>query len=113
MSEHDKTHTATEDARVNLTVTKIKALTCPPASNNKGKQIFLRDTVVTPLAVRCTSKGAKSFIYEGKLNGNSLRLTLGKCDDWQLDAVRAHAREISVMIDWVFWETVTGDSGRS
>lgn len=100
MSELDAKPPTTGETRVNLSVTKIRALTPPPFKmNGDSQQVFLRDTVVTPLAVRCTSSGAKSFIYEGKLDGKSIRLTLGKCEDWPIDAVRAHAREISVQID--------------
>lgn len=68
--------------RDRLTLERIRLFACPP---DKG-QAFLWDTVSPRLAVRATAR-AKAFIFEGKLNRQTIRLTLGDCDDWPLSSV--------------------------
>lgn len=56
-----------------FTRARVDAATCPP-----GKQQALYwDTLQPGLGLRVTEKGARSFIFEGKLGGRSLRLTIG------------------------------------
>ena len=59
--------------RVRLTNERIAALTCPP----EKQQSFLWDTESPGLAIRVTASGAKSFIFESKLNRKTIRITLG------------------------------------
>jgi integrase len=79
---------------VNLTPERIRKLTC----GNGKSQEFLRDKS-TPLAVRVTPAGAKSFIFEAKLNRQTIRRTIGGVDTWLLDNARIEARRLKVMID--------------
>jgi hypothetical protein len=51
--------------------------TLPP----KSGQLFLRDDEITGFALRVTSNGAKSFVWEGRINGRTCRDTLGKFPD--------------------------------
>jgi integrase len=68
--------------RVRLTPARIRDFTCPP-----GKaQAFLWDTESPRLAVRATP-GAKSYIFEAKLEGKTIRLTIGSCESWPLTSV--------------------------
>lgn len=70
-------------AKVKLTAGRIEAFTCPA-----GKpQAFLWDADVNGLAVRATA-GAKAFIYQGRLNGKSLRVTIGDVNVWSLEEYR-------------------------
>jgi hypothetical protein len=78
-----------------LTEKRIDSLKCPA----ELEQVFLRDTTVPGLAVRCTAAGTKSFVFESKLNRRSMRVTLGLCDHWGIDDVRKAARALAVQID--------------
>lgn len=77
-----------KDAPVNLSAPQeltaglIERLKCPD-----GKvQAFLRDSKAPGLRVRVTAAGAKSFVFEAKLNGKTIRHTIGDVRTWQIDA---------------------------
>ncbi|MBK8528634.1 MAG: tyrosine-type recombinase/integrase [Rubrivivax sp.] len=78
-----------------LTAGAIERLTCPP-----GKpQAFLRDTKAPSLRVRVTAAGAKAYVFEAKLNRRNIRRTIGDVRDWAIEAARAEARRLAVLID--------------
>lgn len=87
-----------------LTAEKVEALTCPIGK----QQAFLRDTKAPGLRVRVTSSGAKSYVFEKKLDKQTIRRTIGNVKDWPLDApardkeaksARNEARRLAVMLD--------------
>lgn len=80
--------------RERLTPERIRRFTCPP----DVKQAFLWDTEAPRLAVRATS-GAKSFVFESKLNRQTIRRTIGDARAWTIDDARAEARRLQTMID--------------
>ena len=47
-------------------------------------QSFLWDTASPGLGLRVTSKGAKSYIFQGKLDGATIRLTIGDPRTWDI-----------------------------
>lgn len=52
------------------------------------------------LAVRVTSGGARSFVFERRLHGNTVRVTIGAClTVWKLDAARIEARRLAMLVD--------------
>jgi hypothetical protein len=55
--------------RVKLTHGKIAGFVCPTGKT----QAFLRDTEVPKLAVRVTAAGAKTYVFESKLAGKTIR----------------------------------------
>lgn len=77
---------------IKLTPGRIEAFTCPP---NK-KQVFLREP--SGLGVRATA-GSKSYIFQGKLNGCVIRMTIGGLDNWTLGDARKEARRLKTIID--------------
>ena len=81
-------------ARTKLTAGRIASLTLPDGA----KQEFLWDTDVTQLAVRITT-GAKSYVFQSRLDGRSLRLTIGNTTDWSIDAARKEARRLQMLVD--------------
>ncbi len=81
--------------RVALTVKRIADFSIAKTSD----QGFLWDSTMAGLAVRKTRRGATAFIYQGRFNGNTLRMTIGKVDDWSLIDARKRAREIQRHID--------------
>ncbi|RII84032.1 integrase family protein [Neopusillimonas maritima] len=70
-------------AKLKLTAGRVRAFTCPADK----PQAFLWDADVNGLAVRATL-GAKAYIYQGRLNGKSLRVTIGDVNVWSLEEYR-------------------------
>lgn len=81
--------------RVNLTVGAIERLTCPPGK----QQAFMRDAEVPGLRVRCTAAGAKSYVFEQKLNRQTIRRTIGDVRAWTIPQARTEARRLAVLLD--------------
>lgn len=80
---------------VNLTTGTIERLTCPPDK----AQAFMRDTQVPGLRVRVTTAGAKSFVFEAKLNRQTIRRTIGDVKAWSIEQARTEARRLAVSLD--------------
>lgn len=81
--------------RHTLTAGLIAGLTCPP----EKMQAFLRDTESPGLQVRVTAAGAKSYVFEGKLNRRTIRRTIGDIRSWSIDRARSEARNMRVQLD--------------
>lgn len=81
--------------RVRLTAARIAGFACPPGR----QQAFLRDSEVPALALRVTDTGAKAFVFEGKLQRRTVRVTLGDPAHWTIEAARSRARELASMLD--------------
>ena len=80
--------------RERLTPDRIRRFCCPAET----KQAFLWDTDAPRLAVRATA-GAKSFIFETKLNRQTIRRTIGDVRAWNLEEARTEARRLQTLID--------------
>ncbi len=80
---------------VNMTAGVIERLTCPPDK----AQAFMRDTQVPGLRVRVTTAGAKSFVFEAKLNRQTIRRTIGDVKAWSIEQARTEARRLAVSLD--------------
>jgi integrase len=78
-----------------LTAGLIERLTCPADKT----QVFLRDTKAPGLRVRVTAAGAKSFVFEAKLNRQTIRRTIGDVRAWTIDAARTEANRLRVTLD--------------
>ena len=83
-----------------LTAGLIERLTCPA-----GKlQTFMRDIKAPGLRVRATAvsaknpKGLKAFVYEAKLNRQTIRRTIGDVRVWDIEAARTEARRLAVVV---------------
>jgi len=78
-----------------LTVGVIDRLTCP-----QGKaQAFLRDGKTPGLRVRVTAAGSKAFVFEAKLNRQTVRRTIGDVRSWTIEQARGEARRLAVVLD--------------
>ncbi|NMG15511.1 integrase family protein [Aromatoleum bremense] len=80
--------------RERLTPDRIRRFACPDGT----KQAFLWDTVAPRLAVRATA-GAKSYIFEAKMNRQTIRRTIGDVRAWNLDDARAEANRLQVLVE--------------
>ncbi len=81
-------------ARVKLTAGRIREF----GPRQDQKQSFLWDTEVPWLAVRAT-QGAKVFVFQGRIQGATLRIKIGDCAAWDIDQARAEARHLQTLID--------------
>jgi integrase len=83
-----------------LTAGLIERLKCPPDK----QQVFLRDTKAPGLRVRATAistknpQGLKAFVYEAKLNRQTIRRTIGDVRVWDIEAARMEARRLAVVV---------------
>lgn len=89
-------------ARVKLTAGRIRDF----VAEEGAAQSFLWDSDVPGLAVRATSNGAKSYIFQGKLGGKSMRITIGDVRSWSIESgspeqpgAREEARNLQNLID--------------
>ena len=81
---------------VELTAVAIERLTC---RTDTKAQAFLRDTKAPGLRVRVSNTGAKSFVFEAKLNRQTIRRTIGDVRSWSIEQARAEARRLAVVLD--------------
>ncbi|MBC7621726.1 MAG: integrase family protein [Candidatus Saccharibacteria bacterium] len=85
----------TSEAR-ELTVGLIERLTC---RTDTKAQAFLRDSKAPGLRVRVTNTGAKAFVFEAKLNRQTIRRTIGDVRAWSIEAARTEANRLRVTLD--------------
>ena len=78
-----------------LTAGLIERLTCPADK----LQAFMRDTKAPGLRVRVTAAGAKSYVFEAKLNRQTIRRTIGDVRAWSIEAARNEANRLRVTLD--------------
>ncbi|MEO7954381.1 MAG: integrase family protein [Polaromonas sp.] len=81
--------------RVRLTAGRVDAFTCPAGKS----QAFLWDTEAPALALRVTPTGRKTYVFESRLNGATLRLNIGTAADWPIEKARGEAKRLKMMVD--------------
>jgi len=81
--------------RTRLTAGRVADFTCPADKT----QAFLWDTDSPSLAVRVTPTGRKTYVFESRLNGSTLRINIGTVADWPIGQARTKASALKVMID--------------
>ena len=81
--------------RVRLTAGRVDAFTCPAGKS----QAFLWDTDTPALALRVTPTGRKTYVFESRLNGATLRLNIGTATDWPIEKARGEAQRLKVLVD--------------
>ena len=83
-------------ARIKFTKDAIDKFSCHP----EQAQSFLWDTEAPGLGLRATppgkrnTKGSKAYIFQGKLNGKDLRVTIGDYRTWAIDEARNNNGEL-------------------
>jgi len=83
-------------AKVKLTAGRIAGFQC-----DEGKaQAFLWCAEMPGLGVRATpGSSRKRFIYQAKVKGQSMRVTIGDVSAWNIAEAQAEARRLQVLID--------------
>ncbi len=95
MARPSKTDTPDLSKACDLTAGAIERLTCP----SDKAQAFLRDAKAPGLRVRVTAAGAKSYVFEAKLNRQTIRRTIGDVRAWSIEAARIEANRLRVVLD--------------
>ncbi|RFC35348.1 MAG: protein of unknown function (DUF4102) [Candidatus Nitrotoga sp. SPKER] len=81
--------------KVKLTAGRIAGFECP----RDKPQTFLWSSDLLGLAVRAYPSGAKSFIFQAKVKGQTMRLTIGDVKAWGIAKAEAEARRLQILID--------------
>ncbi|WP_080408103.1 tyrosine-type recombinase/integrase [Burkholderia ubonensis] len=80
--------------KVNFTVARVDAHQCPPGKN----QAFMWDSRAPGLGLRATSSGAKSYVFQAKIHGNTVRITIGNPRSLTIEKAQAEARRLQTLI---------------
>lgn len=87
----------TSTSKVVFTAKRVAGFKCPP----EKQQAFLWDA--TPrgsgLGLRVTPRGKPSYVFQGVCNGETVRMTIGSPNDWDIPDAQKRARELQAMID--------------
>ena len=81
--------------RDNFTAGRVAAFTCPP---DKQQAIYW-DGKQPGFGLRVTANGARAYIFESRLKGRTVRVTIGNPAAWTLDDARQRAAALMVLID--------------
>jgi len=84
-----------QQSRANLTAGRVSNFTCPPGKS----QVFLWDTDTPTLALRVTPTGRKTYVFEARLNGSTIRVNIGTEADWPIGKARTRAQQLKMMVD--------------
>jgi integrase len=92
--------TRNSTSRVNFTKGRVDAFACPADKN----RLYLWDSGQPGLGLLATppkgeSEGAVSYVFQRKLGGRSVRLTIGDRATWTLEKARDEARRMGVLVD--------------
>ncbi len=82
-------------AKVAFTAARISGLKCP---KNKA-QAFLWDSTAPGLGLRKTQAGAPAYVFQGRYQEKTFRLTIGSPKAWSIPEAQAKAREFQRLID--------------
>ena len=81
--------------RANFTAERVANFEC---KRDKQQSIYW-DGKTPGLGVRVTANGAKSYIFESRLHGKTLRLTIGNVRTWTIAKAQAEATRFKTLTD--------------
>jgi integrase len=79
----------------NFTAERVAGFTC---ATGKQQSIFW-DGKTPGLGLRVTALGAKSYIFESKLDGKTIRMTIGDQRTWGIGKAQGEATRLKALID--------------
>lgn len=82
----------------NFTAARVDGYRCEPGK----QQAIYWDAGAPGLGLRVTATGARAYVFESRLFGKTLRITIGSAGQrgaWTLDKARTEAANLKVMID--------------
>ena len=81
-------------ARLKLAAGRIADFQCPKDKT----RAYLWCDEVKGLGIIATAAGAKSYIFQAKVKGKSMRLTIGDVGAWSITKAQAEARRLQTLI---------------
>jgi integrase len=82
-------------SKVKFTAGRVKGFHCPDGKT----QAFLWDSGQPGLLLRATKGGAKSYAFETRLHGKTLRLTIGDVRTWSIGKAQIEAARLKSLTD--------------
>lgn len=82
-------------AKVVFTAPRVAGHQCPPDK----PQAFLWDATQQGLGLRATPAGKPAYIFQGRFQNKTIRITIGGPDVWAIPDAQAKARELQRLID--------------
>lgn len=82
-------------AKVKFTAGRVEAFSC----DSEKSPSFLWDSVAPGLGLRVTPNGSKSYIFQAKLRGQVIRMTIGAPSAWTIAEAQAEAIRLRVLIN--------------
>jgi integrase len=84
-----------QKSRVRLTAGRVADFACKAGKS----QSFLWDTDTPALALRATPTGRKTYVFESRLHGATVRINIGSYPEWPLEKAREKAQALKVLVD--------------
>lgn len=82
-------------AKINFTADRVATFRCEPGK----QQAILWDAKTPGLGLRVTAAGARSYIFETRLEGKTLRITIGDVRTWTIVKAQAEATRYKAQTD--------------
>lgn len=82
-------------AKVAFTAGRVAGFKCP----TDRVQAFLWDSTAPGLGLRTTPAGTPAFVFQGRYQDKTIRLTIGSPSAWSISEAQAKARELQRLID--------------
>lgn len=82
-------------SKVNFTAERVAGFACDPGK----QQVIYWDRKTPSFGLRVTAAGAKSYIFETRLHGKTLRITIGDIRTWTIGKAQAEATNLKTMTD--------------
>ena len=83
----------------NFTAGRIAAYQFRPSATGKSNQTVYWDAKTPGLGLRVTAAGAKAYIFESRLHGKTLRLTIGDVRTWSVGKAQDEATRLKTLTD--------------
>lgn len=84
-----------QKSRVRLTAGRVADFACPAGKS----QAFLWDSDAPALALRVSPTGRKTYVFEARLNGSTIRTNIGTAADWPIEKARGEAQRLKMLVD--------------
>lgn len=83
----------------NFTAGRVATYAFKPSANCKSNQTLYWDAKTPGLCLRVTASGHKSFVFESKLHGRTIRMTIGDVRTWPVGDAQKEATDLKSMVD--------------
>src|SRR3989442_3079369 len=82
-------------ARIAFTAGRVAGFKCPLEKS----QVFLWDAATPGLGLRTTAAGKPSYVFQGRYQEKTIRVTIGSPDAWSIPQAQEKARALQRLID--------------